>query len=410
LGLKDEHELQSYFIQRMEKYINENGKTLIGWDEILEGGLAPKAVVMSWRGEKGGIEAANQNHNVIMTPEKPVYFDHTQTKNEDSLVIGGYNSIDAVYAYEPIPKQLSSEAAKYVLGAQANLWTEYISNPAKVQYMIFPRMSALSEVLWSPKEKKSWNDFEKRLETQFKRYDLWKVNYSKAYYDVKVSLMPTSNYQGLQLTAEPRNKNGTVRYEVAGQAPVIYTKPVMLNKNSDVAVAYYMNNRLVNRVPLSISFNKATGKKISITNTPNERYPGQGGAFSLVNGVYSRKGLSHPDWLGWIGDDLEATIDLTKKDDFSSVKIHTNEQNGSRIYLPQYVEVLTSNDGQNFTSVGKSNEFVKDTLTMGWITVTFPAQSARYLKVLAKNYGMIPDGKPGAGNKAWLIIDEIQVD
>ncbi len=410
LGLKDEHELQSYFIQRMEKYINENGKTLIGWDEILEGGLAPKAVVMSWRGEKGGIEAANQNHNVIMTPEKPVYFDHTQTKNEDSLVIGGYNSIDAVYAYEPIPKQLSSEAAKYVLGAQANLWTEYISNPAKVQYMIFPRMSALSEVLWSPKEKKSWNDFEKRLETQFKRYDLWKVNYSKAYYDVKVSLMPTSNYQGLQLTAEPRNKNGTVRYEVAGQAPVIYTKPVMINKNNDVAVAYYMNNRLVNRVPLSISFNKATGKKISITNTPNERYPGQGGAFSLVNGVYSRKGLSHPDWLGWIGDDLEATIDLTKKDDFSSVKIHTNEQNGSRIYLPQYVEVLTSNDGQNFTSVGKSNEFVKDTLTMGWITVTFPAQSARYLKVLAKNYGMIPDGKPGAGNKAWLIIDEIQVD
>src|SRR5215211_7887066 len=196
LGLKDEHELQSYFIQRMEKYINEKGKTLIGWDEILEGGLAPKAVVMSWRGEKGGIEAANQNHNVIMTPEKPVYFDHTQTKNEDSLVIGGYNSIDAVYVYEPIPKQLSSKAAKYILGLQANLWSEYIKNPAKVEYMIFPRMSALSEVLWSPKDKRLWSDFEKRLPTQFKRYDLWKANYSKAYYDVKVNLSPSTNYQG----------------------------------------------------------------------------------------------------------------------------------------------------------------------------------------------------------------------
>lgn len=177
--LKDEHELQSYFIQRIEKYLNSKGRILIGWDEILEGGLAPNAVVMSWRGEQGGIEAAKQKHNVIMTPNNPVYFDYSQTKNEDSLTIGNYNPPEKVYAYEPVPKEMSKEDAKYVLGAQANVWTEYMLYPSKVEYMIFPRMAALSEVLWSPKEKRNWNDFEKRLKIQLKRYELWGTNYNR---------------------------------------------------------------------------------------------------------------------------------------------------------------------------------------------------------------------------------------
>ena len=175
--LKDEHELQTYFITRMEKYLNSKGRTLIGWDEILEGGLAPNAIVMSWRGEKGGIEAAKQKHQVIMTPSNPVYFDHSQTKNDDSLTIGGYNPLDAVYNYEPVPKELSGEEGKYVLGAQANVWTEYMVSPSKVEYMIFPRMSALSEVLWSPKEARNWDDFQRRLAEQYNRYNLWKANY-----------------------------------------------------------------------------------------------------------------------------------------------------------------------------------------------------------------------------------------
>jgi hexosaminidase len=183
LNLKDEHELQSYFIQRMEKYINGKGKTIIGWDEILEGGLAPNALVMSWRGEKGGIEAAKQNHDVIMTPGSHMYLDHTQTRAEDSVTIGGYTTVQKVYSYEPVPKELSEAEGKHVLGAQGNVWTEYMKNTKKVEYMIFPRLSALSEVLWSPKEKRDWNNFEPRLLIQFKRYDLWGNNYSKAYFD-----------------------------------------------------------------------------------------------------------------------------------------------------------------------------------------------------------------------------------
>jgi hexosaminidase len=177
--LKDEHELQSYFVQRMEKYINSKGKTMIGWDEILEGGLAPNAVVMSWRGEQGGIDAAKQNHDVIMTPGGYCYLDHAQAKIEDSLTIGGYLPVKQTYSYEPIPKDFSEAQAKHILGAQGNLWTEYIPNTKKVEYMIFPRVSALSEVLWSPAAKRNWSDFETRLQTQYKRYTLWGANYNK---------------------------------------------------------------------------------------------------------------------------------------------------------------------------------------------------------------------------------------
>ncbi|RYF96497.1 MAG: beta-N-acetylhexosaminidase, partial [Chitinophagaceae bacterium] len=174
-----------------EKYINSKGKKIIGWDEILEGGLAPNATVMSWRGEAGGIEAAKQGHDVIMTPGSHVYLDHAQSKKEDSLTIGGYISIQKVYSYEPVPKVLKANEKKYILGAQANIWTEYMENPRKVEYMIFPRLTALSEVLWSPANGRSWNEFEKRLAIQFKRYDLWGVNYSRAVYtDMRIKVDP----------------------------------------------------------------------------------------------------------------------------------------------------------------------------------------------------------------------------
>lgn len=176
-NLKDEHGLQSYFVQKIEKHLNSKGKAMIGWDEILEGGLAPNATVMSWRGEKGGIEAAKQKHDVIMTPNSYVYLDYSQRKKEDSVVIGGYLPLQKVYSFNPVPKELSADEAHYILGAQANLWTEYIHYPSKIEYMIFPRLTALSEVAWSPLKNKDWENFKTRLQTQFKRYELWDVHY-----------------------------------------------------------------------------------------------------------------------------------------------------------------------------------------------------------------------------------------
>ncbi len=181
-GLKNEHELQSYFIRRIEKYLNAKGRTIIGWDEILEGGLAPNAVVMSWRGEAGGIKAANQNHYVIMTPGNPCYFDHYQSKNRENepFAIGGYNPLKAVYEYNPVPEELPEEKQKYILGSQANVWTEYISTNRQVEYMVFPRLCALSEVVWTGDKKTGYEDFKSRLRNKhFSRLQNMNVNYRK---------------------------------------------------------------------------------------------------------------------------------------------------------------------------------------------------------------------------------------
>ena len=178
--MNDEHELQSYFIQRMEKFINSKGKSIIGWDEILEGGLAPNATVMSWRGTKGGIEAAKQHHDVIMTPGHSVYFDHYQNEDKENepLAIGGLTTVEDVYNYEPTPEELTVEEQKFILGAQANLWSEYIKTTDYAEYMVLPRMSALSEVVWTPKEAKNWKNFNQRLHTLAERFKVMGLNYA----------------------------------------------------------------------------------------------------------------------------------------------------------------------------------------------------------------------------------------
>jgi hexosaminidase len=186
-GLADEHALQSYFIKRMEVFLNSKGKKIIGWDEILEGGLAPNASVMSWRGTQGGIEAAKQKHTVVMTPGSPCYFDHYQSKptENEPLAIGGFNSLEAVYNYEPIPSELNEEEKKFILGAQGNMWTEYMPDFAQVEYMALPRMSALSEVLWTPAADKNYFQFIQRLKIHSRLLDHKKVNYAKHFLNQK---------------------------------------------------------------------------------------------------------------------------------------------------------------------------------------------------------------------------------
>ena len=181
LDLKDEEELQSYFIHRMEKFLNSKGRNIIGWDEILQGGLAPNATVMSWRGEKGGIAAAKMNHNVVMSPTNYCYFDYYQAKpvEDEPLAIGGYLPLDTVYSYNPVPEALTPEEEKYILGVQANVWTEYIPDFKQVEYMIFPRMLAMSEVAWTKPEDKNMDLFHQKVNRQVNLFSKLGVNYSK---------------------------------------------------------------------------------------------------------------------------------------------------------------------------------------------------------------------------------------
>ncbi len=406
LKLKDEHELQSYFVQRIEKYLNSKGKTLIGWDEILEGGLAPNAIVMSWRGEKGGIEAAKQNHQVIMTPGNPVYFDHSQSENEDSVTIGGYNPIEKVYAYEPVPKELTEEEGKYVLGAQANVWTEYMKNTKKVEYMIFPRMAALSEVLWSSKKNKNWEDFQNRLLTQFNRYEKWGANYSKAYFDLQATILPTHNHNGLLWKIETKSTFPIMINFNNADSTWKYTKPQLITKGVHSAFAYYSNQSQHTGIQQKFYFNKATGKQIILENEPSKSYPGDG-AFTLVNGVQNEKGMARSkEFLGFSGDNCNATIDLGQSENISLVKVHYLHQPGSWIYQPSSVTVYVSENGNDFTSVAISNPTIANNEA---ICEFLQPVNARFIKVHIANAGIIPDGEPGAGSKAWLFVDEIEV-
>jgi hexosaminidase len=434
-GLKDEHELQSYFIQRIEKYINSKGKKIIGWDEILEGGLAPNAAVMSWRGEAGGIAAAKQKHNVVMTPEYPMYLNHSQTKNEDSITQGGYNPLDAVYNYEPIPKKLSVAEGKYILGAQGNMWSEYIDSKSKLEYSLFPRMAALAEVLWSPKEKRNWKDFERRLPVILERLDSEKINYSKAYYSLGSTVSPGENFDGLVWQLDHKLKKGRVTISPPG----IFIPKSKLSKG-DSALVY--NNKSVQkdfyRSPLKITkagfyratledstvvsdypvsemeirfnFNKATGKKITISAPPDAKYPGEG-AFTLVNGIHNTAGLSKSsDFLGFNGKNCEAIIDLGKDESISKVTVHALNQNGDWIWKPSTTEVLTSVDGITFRSAAKTNEFIKTENTNGVMVVNFTEVNTRFVKVVISNWGKIPAGNSGSGNPAWVFVDEIEVE
>lgn len=415
--LKDEHELQSYFVQRIEKYLNSKGKILIGWDEILEGGLAPNAIVMSWRGEKGGIEAARQKHKVIMTPGNPIYFDHTQTKNEDSVTIGGYNPIENVYAYEPIPKELNAEQGKYILGAQANMWTEYMEYPSKVEYMMFPRMTALSEVLWSPKEKRNWKDFERRLPSVYERLDNQHINYSKAYYDLKATVMPAKNYEGVLWKIETKNKNGKVKWTPSLLSSYIgdYSEPLLIKESTDRMAILVSGDKKkqLSSVTQKFIFNKATGKKITLVTQPDKKYPGDG-AFTLVNGVQNEMGLNRStEFLGFLGTDLDATIDLGKETEVSKITLHTLGQNGSWIYLPSQIEVsfipfIDTTIITRHAPIESVTQPVQDENNKQVIQLASP-KTCRYIRVFAKNYGIIPFGKPGAGNAAWLFVDEIEI-
>lgn len=410
-GLKNEDELQSYFIQRIEKYVNSRGKTIIGWDEILEGGLAPNAAVMSWTGEQGGIHAAKAKHNVVMTPGGWCYFDHSQTKNEDSITIGSYLPLEKVYGYEPIPESLTEDEAKYIMGAQGNVWTEYMAYPSKIEYMIFPRMSALSEVLWSAKEVRNWENFESKLPTQIRRYELWKANYSNAYYDLKTSIISNEDNEGVSLKLSSNQINATIYYSENANNNIQYSTPVIIKKNTSIQSFQKIENKIFSPVTLNFTMNKATGKKISSNIAPSGSYPGNGGLFSIVNGVKSMKGFNSSEWCGWVAKDLALTIDLGNETEIHQLAINILDQKNSWIYPPNIQEISISNDGLNFTEINESNTSNKlnDNL-IRTIEYNFSERKTKFLKIKLSSQLKIADGLPGAGKVAWMFIDEIEVN
>lgn len=415
-GLKDEHELQSYFIKRIEKYVNAKGRTIIGWDEILEGGLAPNSIVMSWRGEAGGIEAAKQAHDVIMTPGNPVYFDHYQgDPASEPIAIGGFNTLKKVYDYEPSPKELNDEQAKHVIGAQANLWTEYISTTQHVEYMVLPRMLALSEVVWSPKEKKSWSSFNKRLRQQFNAFEQKGWNYSQG--NSRVEIKPFSQNERLFVSLSTETYGGEVYYTLDGSQPTkqstIYNAPMLINKSAVLKAVTVMDGNLMSAVPSQQSFvmHKAVGQNVVYVN-PVSRYYAAESPNTLTDGVRGGE-TDGKYWHGFSGKDLIATIDLGEEKNVQSIILGCLQKYHDWIMMPQWVKFEASTNGQNFTelktllndvSVNQQSPVIKD------FVAEFPERKAKFIRVTAKVLDALPKGHSGEGKPAWIFADEIIVN
>ncbi|WP_439128890.1 beta-N-acetylhexosaminidase [Polaribacter sp.] len=415
-GLKDEHSLQSYFIAKMEKYINQKGKQIIGWDEILEGGLAPNATVMSWRGTNGAVEAAKQKHDVILTPGSHCYFDHYQSDNENEpLAIGGFLPLEKVYSFNPIPKELTKEEAKYVLGAQGNVWTEYILTSEKVEYMAFPRAIALSEVVWSTPENRNYTDFIKRLELFNKRLDVMNVNYANHIYEVKGKLKNDNGNLTYELETTTDKK---IVYTLNGKEPnpllgdKFYKYPIKIDSSTTIKAAVFNNDeKLCNTFMQSINLHKAVGAKISLNVAPHKAY-NAGGKEALINGIYGNdKRYGDKEWLGFWGDDVEITIEFDKPTEINTISTRFYNGNGQWIYVPKFMTFdIRRENNSGFVSVEKILHENKKLVNTNFSLHKNDKGFYKKLKITIPNYGMIPEGKQGAGNKAWTFIDEIIVE
>lgn len=412
-----EEYLQSHVISFAERTLAKRGRKIIGWDEILEGGIAPNATVMSWRGVEGGTYAAQTGHDAIMTPLSFLYFDYYQSQDVDKepLAIGGYVPVERVYSYEPIPEVLTPEQRKHILGVQANIWTEYIKTFKHVQYMALPRYAALAEVQWTQPERKNYDNFLKRIIPLIKIYEVYGYNYATHIFDLKAEITPLENEGAIQI-AFTTVDDATIYYTLDGSEPTEksekYTKPVKITQDTQLRAVGIRKNGKTRIFAENFKFNKATARPIKMLSTiyPSYRY---GGETVLVDGSVGNENFKTGRWIAFSGDDLEAVIDLGTVTDISKVSFNANVITGDWIYDARSFSVAVSENDSDFKEVASENypkatQHVKEIKTH---TLSFAPVKARFVKVKIASEQSIPDFHTQAkGKLGFLFIDEITID
>ncbi|UBM60615.1 family 20 glycosylhydrolase [Marinilongibacter aquaticus] len=418
-GLKDEHELQSWFIKRIDKFITSKGRKMIGWDEILEGGISPNATIMSWRGVNGGIEAVKQNHDAIMTPNSHMYLDHYQgDRATEPLAIGGFLPLDRVYSYEPVPEGFTAEEAKHILGVQGNVWTEYILDGSHVEYMTFPRALAIAEIGWSNPKAKNYADFTARLKKEFKVLDELKVNYSSSHLHID-SEMKSEKTGSIRIDLKSSDPSLQIRYstngqDVTDQSALYDGKGLLLSKNTVLKAALFdaQGQAVGAKYEKALVVNKATGLHYSLRH-PYTAHSG-GSEYGLTNGIKGQQSVIGT-WVGFPREDFEMSLDLEKETPVKEVKVSFLDEVKSWVLPPSEVEVAVSADGKNYNMVlldGVENdpEHSRETAGIFDAVASFDNSAVRYIRVRAKNGGLLPkDHNGGAGKPSWLCVDEIEV-
>lgn len=412
---RKEDKLQSYVMKHASDFLASKGKKIIGWDEMLEGGLADGAVVMSWRGEKGGIEAAKLGHDVIMTPNTYLYFDYYQSLDQENEPegIGGYVPLEKVYGYDPITDRFTPEEAAHIKGVQANLWTEYISTFNHAQYMELPRMAALSEVQWS-EAPKDYKAFVKRVPQILAHYRANGYNYSTRAFDIIPEVTTDTDNHAVVITLSTPD-DAPVYYTLDGSTPSAestpYDGPVSITESAlfkAVAVRSDGNGRVYSD---SIAFNKATARPITLEQQPAHNYSA-GGAQTLVDGRLGAKGYSSGGWLGFSGKDLIATIDLEQPQTISDVAVRTCVATGGWVFDARGLKVEVSSDGNVWKTVADEHYPALEEPTNGIFAhaVAFDPVEAQFVRVSVESERNIPSWHTANGKAGFVFVDEIVVD
>ena len=415
-GQKAEHFLQSYVISRMEKFLNSKGKKIIGWDEILEGEVAPNATIMSWRGETGGLRAVRMGHDAIMTPNTYFYIDYYQSmdiKNEP-FGIGGYLPIEWCYTYEPYAEGMTDEEKSHILGVQANMWTEYVATPEHLEYMVLPRLAALAEVQWCEAERKDWDRFQDSADEFCRIYETMGYNYATHVLQVRGEVIADAEDACAKVVLSAQG-DSPIRYTLDGSVPdgksMLYKDTLVIDQTCTLTAVAMRDDVDPKYFVKSFSFHKAVGRPIVSSSAPHKSYV-YNFPDNLLDGIRAAEVYKSGEWAGWRTRPFEVVLDMEESETYSSVTLGVLVVKASHILGPEYISVMTSEDGVNFVEVAREEyeaaQDGPDDVTVDY-TLSFPETSARYLKVCAGAVKKLPDWHFAAGRAGNLFIDEIIV-
>ena len=413
LGLADESQLQVYFTKRIEAFLLQKGRRLMGWDEIMEGGnLTPSAGVMVWRGEHLARDATAAGHEVIIAHH--YYFDLYQGSPGFEPVTYGYLPLEGVFQYEPIPSDFSPEQRKKVLGVEGCLWTENIYDTHQAEYMLFPRILALSDVAWSQPERRHWDDFKHNLPGMLEWLDKRHTHYATSVFDPTIQMETDTLSKRLQCRFEQQISFGDIHYSLDGSAPTrqssVFKQPFLLAKPGEIrATAFLPHNRQSKTLSMSYNPSLASGKLFTLGAPPDNQYNGKN-TTALTDGLQGSEAFHDGRWCGFYGVDFDMIIDLGSPQALTAVQLHWLEAENSWIYLPPEMWVETSMDGHLWTPRivrSKADVVAASANRIKPIVIALKGLDARYVRVFARNQGQHPLYADG---KCWLFIDELRVD
>ena len=411
-----EDHLQSYVMNRMEKVVMARGRRIIGWDEILEGSISPTAMIMSWRGISGGVEAAKKGHDVVLSPGDYLYFSQGQslTPEQEPVAADGYLPVERVYSFNPLPDELTPEQQKHILGIQANIWGEYIHSFKDVEYNALPRMAALAELQWCAADQRDYQDFVKRCFRMIHLYNIYSYNFARHIFDLQADVEP--NYdKGCVTVTLSKFGDGEISYTLDSgdttKAWTPYTEPVEIREDADFAAMLVRPDGEMSEYRTTFRFSKSSMKPVTLKEPPHEDYA-YAGARTLIDGLHGGENYRTGRWIGFWGTPLEATIDLLEPTEIQSIAFNSILHINDWIYNPKSCMVSVSNDGTHFREVAK-----KDYPLAAWdeenginrYELTFTPATVRYVRVRITGH-QLPKDHTGYGFPAWLFVDEIEVE